>query len=205
MSSVRNVRDGEDHGGRRCGSPRFSRVHAASCSAEGQAGRLRRAQLFWVGGQSQPRLLRKLVQKEQAKDLVCDFHQMAVRLAHLAQRHEHGRQPGTARCRGWVARGVAWQRGLAGAGKEDVQVSRLIACWAKALTDKGQSAASSPKTKTKRSYGSFTLDDAEAVDDVEEDGDDVKAAPAKKSNKTKKADVDEDDEDLEAGPAKKGK
>ena len=31
-----------------------------------------------------------------------------------------------------------------------------------------------PKTKTKRSYGSFTLDDAEAVDDVEEDGDDVK-------------------------------
>ena len=40
---------------------------------------------------------------------------------------------------------------------------------------------------------------------MEEDGDDVKAAPAKKSNKTTKADVDEDDEDLEAGPAKTGK
>ena len=68
-------------------------------------------------------VLRKLVQKEQAKDLVCGFRRMAVRLAHLAhavaaERREHGRQPGTARCRGWVARGAARLRGLAGAGKK---------------------------------------------------------------------------------------
>ena len=153
-------------------------------------------------------VLHKLVQKEEAKDLVCDIRQMAVRLAHLAQWLQSGmsavgnpEEYAASVPRHGEQHGHEALHALA----KKPSKKALIAFWTKALTDKGQSAASSPKTKTKRSYGSFTLDDAEEVDDVEEDGDDVKAAPAKKSKKAKKADVDEDDDDVEAAPAKKAK